>query len=98
MSASSFGCETVCDNPRKDRSLRPYAELIHGRERVRSVLEPHLGPTHALERANNIVQALVYEDTETHPVALEMLRHVPRELRTKLALAVEHAFDGHLQG
>jgi hypothetical protein len=29
------------------------------RERVRSVLEPHLGASRALERANNIVQALV---------------------------------------
>jgi hypothetical protein len=92
MSASAIGCETVCDNARKRRSLRPYAALMNGRERVYSVLEPHLGEVHALERANNIVQALVYEDAETHPVALEMLRHVPRELRTKLAAAVEHAF------
>jgi hypothetical protein len=95
MSASSIGCETVCDNTRKGRSLRPYAALIHGRERVRSVLEPHLGPMHALERANNIVQALVYEDTPAHPVALEMLRHVPRELRSQLAQAVENAFVHH---
>src|SRR5687768_8434428 len=62
MSATSSGCETVCDRPRTRRPQRPYATLIHGRERVRSVLEPHLGPTGALERANNIVQALVYED------------------------------------
>jgi hypothetical protein len=98
MSASHLGCEIVCDSPRARRSLRPYAALIRGRERVRSVLEPHLGPMHALERANNIVQALVYEDTATHPVALEMLRHVPRELRCELATAVAHAFAGDVQG
>jgi hypothetical protein len=99
MSSSSYTCETVSDRSRNvmarpRRQQRPYATLIHGRERVRSVLEPHLGPTGALERANNIVQALVYEDTETAPVALEMLRTLPRELRTKLAAQVENAFRG----
>lgn len=100
MSSSSFTCETVSDRARNPvlarpsarRRQRPYAALIHGRERVRSVLEPHLGPTGALERANNIVQALVYEDTETEAVALEMLRTLPRELRAQLAAQVEHAF------
>ena len=93
MSASLRACETISDRPRTPRRQRPYATLIHGRERVRSVLEPHLGPHGALERANNIVQALVYEDTATRAVAMEMLRTLPGELRTKLAAAVEHAFS-----
>ncbi len=70
---------------RRDRSERPYEVLIRGRERVREVLEPHLGAACALERANNIAQALVFDDVEPRVVALEMLRQIPRELRLKLA-------------
>lgn len=86
-------CETSSDRSNNKRRERTYAVLIHGRERVRSVLEPHLGPQRALERANNIAQALVYEDSPTHSVALEMLRQLPQELRLKLADAVESAFS-----
>jgi hypothetical protein len=74
------------------RRQRDYAVLMRGRERVRSVLEPHIGPENALERANNITQGLVYEDSRAHPVALEMLRQFPCEMREKLAAAVQHAW------
>lgn len=77
---------------RRQRSERTYAVLIRGRERVRDVLEPHLGPSCALERANNIAQALVFEDVEPRTVALEMLRQVPRELRSSLADLVTRAW------
>lgn len=70
----------------------PYAALIRARERVRRVLEPHLGEVHALERANNITQALVFDDAEPAQVAREMLRHVPSDQRGPLAEAVGHAF------
>ncbi len=80
------------DCARRERSELTYAVLIQGRERVRSVLEPHLGASCALERANNIAQALVFEDVEPRTVALEMLRQVPRELRTKLAELVTLAW------
>jgi hypothetical protein len=70
------------------RRERTYAVLIRGRERVRCVLEPHLGASCALERANNIAQALVFEDVEPLGVATEMLRSVPRELRSRLAAQV----------
>jgi hypothetical protein len=66
--------------------------LIRGRERVRSVLEPHLGPAHALERANNIAQALVFGDSEPRGVAFEMLRTLPSDVRTALAEAVDRAW------
>ena len=86
-----------------DRSVRedvergplPYAALIEARERVRRVLEPHLGPAFALERANNITQALVFDDTEPAFVAREMLRHMPSEQRGPLADAVSLAFRAH---
>jgi hypothetical protein len=45
-----------------------------GRDRITEVLEPHLGPSHALERANNIAQALVFADDDPTYIALEMLR------------------------
>ena len=85
-------CETSSDRSSNKRRERTYAVLIHGRERVRSVLEPHLGQERALERANNIAQALIYEDSHTHKVALDMLRQLPRDLRLKLADAVDRAF------
>jgi hypothetical protein len=44
-----------------------------GRDRITQVLEPHLGATHALERANNIAQALVLTDDDPAHIALEML-------------------------
>lgn len=71
---------------------RTRAVLMRGRERVRDVLEPHLGPSHALERANNIAQALALEDAEPDQVAFEMLRHVPDETRRTLAAAVRRAW------
>jgi hypothetical protein len=75
-----------------ERQERSYAWLIQGRERVRSVLEPHLGPVHALERANNIAQALVFADAEPRGVAFEMLRQLPSEVRSVLADAVTDAW------
>jgi hypothetical protein len=44
-----------------------------GRDRITQVLEPHLGATHALERANNIAQALALSDDDPTRIALEML-------------------------
>ena len=76
----------------QDRQERSYAWLIQGRERVRSVLEPHLGPQHALERANNIAQALIFADTEPRGVAFEMLRQLPNEVRSTLADAINDAW------
>jgi hypothetical protein len=79
----------------KQRSVRAelsYAVLVRGRERVRDALEPHLGPHHALERANNIVQALAFDDVEPQRVAFEMLRQVPEAERTLLAKLVTRAW------
>jgi hypothetical protein len=75
-----------------ERGERSRAVLMRGRERVRDVLEPHLGPTHALERANNIAQALALEDAEPFMVAFEMLRQVPDDARRTLASSVHRAW------
>ncbi len=75
-----------------ETGLLPYAALLKARERVRRVLEPHLGVDHALERANNITQALVFDDTEPADVARQMLRQVAQEHRGRLAEAVGRAF------
>ena len=74
------------------RGELPYAALVRGRERVRGVLEPHLGPQHALERANNIVQALAFDDLEPQRVAFEMLRQLPEAQRSVVANLVEDAW------
>lgn len=71
---------------------RSRAVLMHGRERVRDVLEPHLGAAHALERANNIAQALAQQDAQPDAVAFEMLRQLPGDARKKLATAVRVAW------
>ncbi len=75
-----------------ERDPLPYAAMIAARERVRRVLEPHLGQEHALERANNITQALVFDDEEPAFVAREMLRNIPSDQRDPLAEAVKRAF------
>lgn len=67
---------------------RSPAVLQLGRERVRDVLEPHLGKAHALERANNIAQALALEEAQPDAVAFEMLRQLPSDARRTLAAAV----------
>jgi hypothetical protein len=77
---------------RQVRAELSYAVLVRGRERVRDALEPHLGPQHALERADNIVQALALDDVEPQRVAFEMLRHVPEDERTLLANLVTRAW------
>lgn len=77
---------------RQVRAELSYAVLVRGRERVRDALEPHLGPQHALERANNIVQALALDDVEPQRVAFEMLRHVPEDERLLLAKLVTRAW------
>jgi hypothetical protein len=76
---------------------RSRAVLMRGRERVRDVLEPHLGHEHALERANNIAQALALEDAEPQAVAFEMLRQLPGDVRRALASAVERAWLTELE-
>jgi hypothetical protein len=72
-----------------------FAGIMAGRERVRFVLEPVLGPQYALERANNIVQALALASREPLLVALDMLRLVPEERRVSLAAAVRDAWLAH---
>ena len=77
------------------RSELTYAVLVHRRERVRCVLQPHLGDTTALERANNIVQALALGDAEPERVAFDMLRQLPDAQRADLADQVMRAWlDG----
>lgn len=71
-----------------------FAVMMKGRERVRFVLEPVLGAQLALERANNIVQALALDDDEPLRVAFDMLRQVPEERRTDLASQVRLAWLG----
>ena len=69
-----------------------YALLVQGRERVRDVLTPHVGALVALERANNIVQALAFDDVEPQRVAFDMLRQVPEDERAQLARQVQRAW------
>ena len=71
---------------------RSRTVLMRGRERVRDVLEPHLGAIHALERANNIAQALAAEDAQPELVAFEMLRQLPVSNRRELAALVRQAW------
>jgi len=71
---------------------RSRSVLLRGRERVRDVLEPHLGADRALERANNIAQALALQEAQPDAVAFEMLRQLPGDERKKLASAVRVAW------
>jgi hypothetical protein len=51
------------------------AQLFLARDRVKDVLETYLESSIALERANNIVQALAFEDDDPVDVAGEMLKN-----------------------
>lgn len=76
----------IARRPAKDR-------VISARERMRSVLHPHLGEMLALERANNIAQVLLLDTAEPELVADEMLRGVaPPSQRGDLARAVCQAW------
>ena len=52
------------------------ARILRGRDRMTDVLTPYLGPADALERANNIAQALVLGAGEPAEIAREMLDDV----------------------
>jgi hypothetical protein len=78
--------------PPVSRHELSYALLVQGRERVRDVLTPHLGEHAALERANNIAQALAFDDLEPTRIAFDMLRQVPESERAQLACQVTRAW------
>ena len=68
------------------------AELIEARERIRAVLEPELGRLSALERANNITQALSLSERAPLDVALALLGSIQAQRRPATARAVDHAW------
>ena len=61
-------------------------------DRITEVLTPHLGPDNALERANNIAQALVLGAGSPTDVALDMLRHTAVGNKLKVAVEVGSAW------
>jgi len=63
-----------------------------GRDLIIEVLRPHLGPDTALERANNIAQALVLGAGSPTDVALDMLRHTHVDDKLKIAVEVGRAW------
>jgi len=63
-----------------------------GRDLIIEVLRPHLGPDAALERANNIAQALVLGAGNPVEVAMEMLRHTQLDNKLKVAVEVGRAW------
>jgi hypothetical protein len=78
-----FGIERIFDSPSENRreetpalsrpSSMPKQRLMSACERIRQVLEPHLGQEVAIERAANITQALQYADDPSVDTILEML-------------------------
>lgn len=50
--------------------------ILMGRDRITEVLNTYIAPNDALERANNIVQALVLGEQDPMRVALKMLEHL----------------------
>jgi len=56
----------------------PIDQLRSARDEIKTVLEPYIGQERALERANNIAQALMFPDDEDPvTVAFDMLLHMP---------------------
>ncbi len=71
-------------------------ELGTIRDRIKRILDPHLEPNRALERANNITQALMLEDERAVEVAAEMLATVPVGNQHVLAMQVAKAWDSEI--
>lgn len=70
----------------------PDSAIRAGRDRVSEVLEPLLGEAAALERANNIVQALVFGARDPAKVASDMLRHAGLKDTPAVAARVDRAW------
>ncbi len=70
----------------------PDSAIRAGRDRVTEVLEPLLGEAAALERANNIVQALVFGARDPVKVASDMLRHAGLKDTTAVAARIDRAW------
>ncbi len=63
-----------------------------GRDLIIEVLKPHLGHDTAMERANNIAQALVLGAGSPTDVALDMLRHTRVNDKLRIAVEVDRAW------
>ena len=70
----------------------PDSAIRAGRDRVSEVLEPLIGEAAALERANNIAQALVFGAHDPAKVATDMLRHSGIKDPTAVAVQVDRAW------
>lgn len=70
----------------------PDSAIRAGRDRVSEVLEPLLGEAAAMERANNIVQALVFGARDPAKVATDMLRHAGLKDTSAVAARVDRAW------
>lgn len=74
------------------RVANDILRIMIGRDRITRVLEPHLGPSSALERANNIAQALVLGSEDPVNIALEMLEKLELSNTPRLAAEVSQAW------
>jgi len=63
-----------------------------GRDLIIEVLKPHLGPDIAMERANNIAQALVLGAGNPTDVAFDMLRQTRVNDKLRIAVEVDRAW------
>jgi hypothetical protein len=66
--------------------------ILRGRDRMSDVLAQYLAPVCALERANNIAQALVLGADDPVGIAAEMLKDLGIHNMTSVANEVGHAW------
>ena len=69
------------------------SDIGFARDTIHAVLSPHLGSNLALERANNIAQALIMGSDNVRRVTSEMLRNTGVKDIETLVLQVAHAWD-----
>lgn len=73
------------------------SDVRHARDNIRAALTPHLGPNLALERANNIAQALVMGSEDIRGIILDMLRNTGAEDIETMVTQVVHAWDSTIR-
>ena len=69
-----------------------FDKVLIGRDRITEVLNMHIAPNDALERANNIAQALLHGTQDPMRVALQMLEHSDIADRFDVAIQVGEAW------
>jgi len=82
---------------RKESAGIRQSDVRSARDNIQAALTPHLGSNLALERANNIAQAMMMGSNDIRAITLEMLRNTGAKDIESLVSQVVRAWDGTIR-